>query len=53
MVTTCTEMAQLQRESKAMVKNFVGGGAQTHNLGLHDGEQQFWQCFSGFIGALI
>ena len=48
-----TEEAQLQQEFKAMVKNFVGDGAQTQDLMLPAGEQQFWQRFSGFLGAHV
>ena len=36
-----------------MVKNFVGDGAQTRNLALHDGKQTFWKHFSGFLGTLV
>ena len=37
MISTCSELAQLQREYKAMVKNFVGERARTRDLTLHDG----------------
>ena len=35
-----------------MAKNFVGDGAGTRDLVFHDGERQFQQRFSGFLGAL-